>query len=111
VLQTVSAGVTNLITLQSNAAYTLPPEQQPYLTVEIMPGSLIGMDGHLRVWPSAIGHWKFAEGAAPPGTKLNFLSFDHTTGRLVIEGHRHGERRRMFVKPAQSTQMTNSAHT
>src|SRR5205823_8382622 len=23
---------------------------------------------------------------APPGTKLNFLSFDHTTGRLVIEG-------------------------
>jgi hypothetical protein len=22
----------------------------------------------------------------PPGTKLNFLSFDHTTGRLVIEG-------------------------
>src|SRR5207253_10254798 len=23
---------------------------------------------------------------APPGSKLNFLSFDHTTGRLVIEG-------------------------
>src|SRR6266700_3961814 len=23
---------------------------------------------------------------APPGTKLSFLSFDHTTGRLVIEG-------------------------
>ena len=23
---------------------------------------------------------------APPGTQLNFLSFDHTTGRLVIEG-------------------------
>ncbi|MBI3416427.1 MAG: Ig-like domain-containing protein [Verrucomicrobia bacterium] len=23
---------------------------------------------------------------APPGTKLNFLSFDHTTGRLAIEG-------------------------
>lgn len=23
---------------------------------------------------------------SPPGTKLNFLSFDHTTGRLVIEG-------------------------
>lgn len=23
---------------------------------------------------------------APPGTKLNFLSFDHTTGRLVIDG-------------------------
>src|SRR5262249_8017351 len=23
---------------------------------------------------------------AAPGTKLNFLSFDHTTGRLVIEG-------------------------
>ncbi len=23
---------------------------------------------------------------APPGTRLNFLSFDHTTGRLVIEG-------------------------
>ena len=24
--------------------------------------------------------------SGPPGTKLNFLSFDHTTGRLVIEG-------------------------
>src|SRR5262249_5052941 len=24
--------------------------------------------------------------AAAPGTKLDFLSFDHTTGRLVIEG-------------------------
>src|SRR5205085_3012593 len=23
---------------------------------------------------------------APPGTQLDFLSFDHTTGRLVIEG-------------------------
>src|SRR5262245_64834121 len=23
---------------------------------------------------------------APPGSQLNFLSFDHTTGRLVIEG-------------------------
>ena len=22
----------------------------------------------------------------PPGTKLNFISFDHTTGRLEIEG-------------------------
>jgi len=28
----------------------------------------------------------FGTNVASPGTKLNFLSFDHTTGRLVIEG-------------------------
>lgn len=124
VLQTISAGVTNLITLQSNAAYTLPPEQQQYLTVEIMPASLIGMDGQplatgqvgvsvvppelvrdmlppgllqhtFDVTVQAPGIATFATPApmtfpnvfnAPPGTKLFFLSFDHTTGRLVIEG-------------------------
>jgi len=124
VLQTVSAAVTNMIMLQSNAAYSLPPEQQQYLTLEIMPNSLIGMDGQpmsaaqvgVSVVPpelvkdmlppgllqhtfditvQAPGIATFSTPArmtfpnvfnAAPGTQLNFLSFDHTTGRLVIEG-------------------------
>ena len=45
VLQTVSATNTTMITLQSNAAYTLSETQRQYLTLEIMPGSLIGLDG------------------------------------------------------------------
>jgi hypothetical protein len=123
-LSLYSATNTTMITLQSNAAYNLPTNQQQYLTLEIMPNSLVGMDGQplvsaevgISVVPpelvremlppgllqhtfditvQAMGVSTFATPApmtfpnvfnAPPGTKLNFLSFDHTTGRLVIEG-------------------------
>ena len=145
VLQTVSAGVTNLITLQSNAAYTLPPAQQQYLTVEIMPGSLIGLDGQplatgqvgVSVVPpelvremlppcllqhtfditvQAPGIATFATPApmtfpnvfnAPPGTKLNFLSFDHTTGRLGIEGTATVSEDGLFVRTDPGTGITH----
>ncbi len=145
VLQTVNAGVTNLITLQSNAAYDLPPEQQQYLTVEIMPGSLIGMDGQplatgqvgVSVVPpelvrdmlppgllqhtfditvQAPGIATFSTPApmtfpnvfnAPPGTKLNFLSFDHTTGRLVIEGTATVSEDGLFVRTDPGTGITH----
>jgi hypothetical protein len=109
--------------LQSNATYDLPPEQQQYLTVEIMPGSLIGMDDQplatgqvgVSVVPpelvrdmlppgllqhtfditvQAMGVSTFSTPApmtfpnvfnAPPGTKLNFLSFDYSSSRPVID--------------------------
>ncbi len=124
VLQTVSTTNTTLVTLNSNAAYNLPTNQQQYLTVQIQSNSLVGMDGQplssaqigISVVPpdlvrdmlpagllqhtfditvQAMGVSTFSTPApmtfpnvfnAPPGTKLNFLSFDHTTGRLVIEG-------------------------
>jgi hypothetical protein len=124
VLQTVNAGGTTLITLQSNAAYDLPPEQQPNLSLQIMPNSLVGLGGQpltnaqvgisvvapelvrdmlppgvlahtFDITVQAPGICKFSSPApmsfpnvfgAEPGTQLNFLSFDHTTGRLVIEG-------------------------
>ena len=124
VLQTISAAVTNLITLQSNAAYTLSEAQRQYLTMEVMPGSLVGMDGQplnsaqvgVSVVPpelvkdmlppgllqhsfditiQAPGVAAFSTPApmtfpniynAPPGTKLSFLSFNHTTGRLEFDG-------------------------
>lgn len=124
VLQTVSATNTTLITLQSNAAYTLSPTQQQYLTLEVQAGSMVGMNGQpmttgqvgvsvvppelvkdmlppgllqlsFTITVQAPGVATFAAPVrmtfpntynAPPGTKLNFLSFDHTTGRLVIEG-------------------------
>ncbi len=35
---------------------------------------------------------------APPGTKLNSLSFDHTSGRLVIEGTATVSEDRLFVR-------------
>jgi len=124
VLQTVSGTNTTILTLQSNAAYNLTPEQQPYLTIGIPPNSLIGPGGvplasgqvGVSVVPpelvqdmlppgvlqhtfditvQAPGISKFSTPApmtfpnvfnAAPGTQLNFLSFDHTTGKLVIEG-------------------------
>ena len=145
VLQTVTAGVTNMITLQSNTAYNLPPAQQPYLTVEIMPNSLIGMDGEplasaqvgISVVPpelvesmlppgllqhtfditvQAMGVSTFSTPApmtfpnvfnAPPGTKLNFLSFDHTTGRLVIEGTATVGEDGLFVRTDPGTGVTH----
>src|SRR5262245_27692202 len=36
---------TTRVTLNSNAAYHLPPAQQPFLTVDVTPNSLIGLDG------------------------------------------------------------------
>src|SRR5262249_17223296 len=120
----VSASNATMITLQSNASYTLSETQRQYLTVEIMPNSLVGMNGHamsnaqvgISVVPpelvrdmlppgllqhtfditiQAPGVSTFTTPApmtfpnvfnAPPGTQLNFLSFDHTTGRLVFDG-------------------------
>lgn len=125
-LQTVSTSVTNMITLHSNAAYDLTAEQQKYLTVQIQPNSIVGMNGQsmgsaqvgISVVPpsvvsdmlppgllqhtfditvQAMGVATFSTPAtmtfpnvfgtnALPGSKLNFLSFDHTTGRLIIDG-------------------------
>ena len=126
ILQTVSWTSNTLVTLRSNAAYTLSPTQQQYLTITIPANSLIGMNGQpmssgqvgISVVPpdlvkdmlpagllqhtfditvQAPGVATFTTPAqmtfpnvfgtnAAPGSKLNFLSFDHTTGRLVIEG-------------------------
>ncbi len=145
VLQTVSATNTTLITLQSNAAYTLPTNQQQYLTVEVQPGSLVGMNGQslstaqvgISVVPpelvrdmlppgllqhtfditvQAPGVSTFSTPApmafpnvfnAPPGTKLNFLSFDHTTGRLVIEGTATVSEDGLFVRTDPGTGITH----
>ena len=124
VLQTVSTTNVTVITLASNAAYDLPPEQQQHLTLEVPPGSMIGENGQLlatgtvgisvvppdlvrEMLPPGLLQHTFdisiqAPGIAtfstpvpmtfpnvfnaPIGTKLNFLSFDHTTGKLVVEG-------------------------
>jgi hypothetical protein len=126
ILQTVSASSNTLVTLSSNAAYTLSPTQQQYLAITVPSNSLVGMNGQpmssgqvgISVVPpelvkdmlppgvlqhtfditvQAPGVATFTQPAqmtfpnvfgtnAPPGTKLSFLSFDHTTGRLVIEG-------------------------
>jgi hypothetical protein len=145
ILQTVSATNTTMITLNSNAAYNLPPEQQPYLTVEVQPGSLVGMDGQpldsaqvgVSVVPpelvegmlppgllqhtfditvQAMGVSTFSTPApmtfpnvfnAPSGTKLNFLSFDHTTGRLVIEGTATVSEDGLFVRTDPGTGITH----
>jgi len=145
VLQSVSATNTTLITLQSNAAYNLPTNQQQYLTVEVQPGSLVGMDGRpltnaqvgVSVVPpelvrdmlppgllqhtfditvQAPGVGTFSTPApmtfpnvfnAPPGTKLNFLSFDHTTGRLVIEGTATVSEDGLFVRTDPGTGITH----
>ena len=40
ILQNVSAAQTTMVTLKPEAALDLPPAQQPFLTVEIQPGSL-----------------------------------------------------------------------
>jgi hypothetical protein len=124
ILQTVTSASNTMITLQSNAAYTLPPDKQPYLTIEIASNSLVGMNGQMLsnaqvgvsvvppelvkdmlppgllqhtfdITVQAPGLATFSTPAkmtfpnvfnAAPGTMLDFLSFDHTTGRLVIEG-------------------------
>ena len=124
VLQTVSTTNVTIVTLATNAAYDLPPEQQQHLTLEVPPGSMIGENGQLlatgtvgisvvppdlvrEMLPPGLLQHTFdisiqAPGIAafsrpvpmtfpnvfnaPPGTKLHLLSFDHTTGRLVIEG-------------------------
>ena len=123
ILQNVSASQTTMVTLRPEAALTLPPEQQQYLTVEVQPGSLVNNGQHVAngqvgisvvppelvrdmLPPGLLQHTfditvqapaitNFSTPApmsapnvfnASPGTKLNFLSFDHTTGRLVIEG-------------------------
>lgn len=115
--------VTRIAVTAESAPY-LTPEKQRFLTIEIQPGSLIGLDGQplatgqvgismvppemvremlppgllqhtLDITIQAPGIAAFSTpmpmtapnlfGAAP-GTRLNFLSFDHTTGRLEIEG-------------------------
>src|SRR6266850_1222830 len=145
VLQTVSSTQATVITLNSNAAYDLPADQQPYLKIEVQPGSLIGMNGQpmasgqvgVSVVPpelvrdmlppgllqhtfditvQAPGISTFATPApmtfpnvfnAPPGTKLNFLSFDHTTGRLVIEGTATVSEDGLFVRTDPGTGITH----
>ncbi len=68
---------------------TVPPE----LVRDMLPPGLLQHTFDITI--QAPGVATFAEPAqmtfpnvfnSPPGTKLNFLSFDHTTGRLVIEG-------------------------
>ena len=124
VLQTVTASTNTMITLRPEAAYTLPTNQQQYLTIQIASNSLVGSNGlpvasaqvGISVVPpelvrdmlppgllqhtfditvQAMGAATFSTPArmtfpnvfnASPGTKLNFLSFDHTTGRLVVDG-------------------------
>ncbi len=124
ILQTVTSSTNTMITLKPQGAYTLPANQQPYLTIQIASNSLVGSNGlpvssaqiGMSVVPpelvkdmlppgllqhtfditvQAMGVATFSTPAkmtvpnvfnAAPGTKLDFLSFDHTTGRLVIEG-------------------------
>jgi predicted Zn-dependent protease len=112
------------IDLDANAAPNLTPQQRDDLTLDVQPGSAIGLDGKplasFQVGVSTVppelvrdmlpagvlqhtfditiqapGVATFTSPAAitfpnifnaAPGTKLNFLSFDHTTGRLEIDG-------------------------
>src|SRR5262249_49756580 len=112
------------IGLDANAAPDLTPEQRSQLTIDVMPGSLVGPDGN-RMTTGQVGGSTVppemvrdmlppgvmqqtiditiqAPGVATsatqeattfpnvfnaaPGTSMNFLSFDHTTGRLVLDG-------------------------
>ena len=68
---------------------TVPPE----LVVDMLPPGVLQHTFDITV--QAPGVATFSDPApmtfpnvfdAPPGSQLNFLSFDHTTGRLVIEG-------------------------
>ena len=68
---------------------TVPPE----LVMDMLPPGVLQHTFDITV--QALGTTNFSRPAkmtfpnvfnAPPGTKLDFLSFDHTTGRLVIEG-------------------------
>lgn len=144
-LQTVSASNTTMITLGDASAYGLPTNQRPYLTIEIQPNSLVGVNGRpmtnaqigVSVVPpelvqdmlppgllqhtfditvQAMGVATFSTPApmtfpnvfnAPPGTKLNFLSFDHTTGRLVIEGTATVSEDGLFVRTDPGTGITH----
>ena len=47
ILQNVSASQTTMVTLKPEAALDLPPAQQPFLTVEIQPGSLVNNGQHV----------------------------------------------------------------
>ncbi len=133
ILQTVTNTDTTATMITAGAAggTGLTPEQQSELSVDVMPGSLIGANGlpvtsaqiGISVVPPSLvmdmlppgvlqhsfditvqglGVTNFSTPApmtfpnmfndptqsdyAAPGSKLYFLSFDHTTGRLVIEG-------------------------
>ena len=68
---------------------TVPPE----LVRDMLPEGVLQHTFDITV--QALGVSNFSDPApmtfpnvlrAPPGSQLNFLSFDHTTGRLVIEG-------------------------
>ena len=124
ILHDVDATQTTMVKVDAVSAPNLTPQQRQQLTIEIQPGSLIGVDGQplasgqvgistvppelvrdmlppglmqhtFDITVQAPGISNFATPApmtfpnvfnAAPGTQLNFLSFDHTTGRLVIEG-------------------------
>jgi hypothetical protein len=85
ILQTVFATNTTMITLQSNAAYNLSPTQQQYLTVEIMAGSLVGMDGQplasAQIGVSVVPP-KLVEGMLPPGLLQH--TFDITVQAMGV---------------------------
>ncbi len=68
---------------------TVPPE----LVREMLPPGLLQHTFDITVQAPGISNFSAPAPmtfpntfAAPAGTQLNFLSFDHTTGRLVIEG-------------------------
>ncbi len=124
ILQPVSTTGMTMVGVDAASAPNLTPQQRGELTLEVQPGSLIGMNGQpmssgmvgistvppelvrdmlppgllqhtFDITIQAPGVATFAEPLqitfpnvfnSPPGTKLNFLSFDHTTGKLVIEG-------------------------
>ena len=124
ILQAVSNTQTTMVGMNAGAAPNLTDQQRQFLTLEVQPGSLIGLDGQPlangqvgistvppelvrdMLPPGLLQHTFDITIQAPdaatfntplqmtfpnvfnaaPGTKLNFLSFDHTTGRLVIEG-------------------------
>ena len=124
VLQNVDAGTGAMIVADAAGAPDLTLAQRALLTLDVLPGSLIGPDGlplpnadigistvppelvvdmlppgvlqhTFDITVQALGVANFSLPApftapnvfnADPGTQLNFLSFDHTTGLLVIEG-------------------------
>ncbi|MCI0746812.1 MAG: dockerin type I repeat-containing protein [Verrucomicrobia subdivision 3 bacterium] len=85
ILQTVFATNTTMITLQSNAAYNLSPTQQQYLTVEVMAGSLVGMDGQplasAQIGVSVVPP-ELVEGMLPPGLLQH--TFDITVQAMGV---------------------------